>query len=98
MVEVIALTIEHADDFITQPFTPAELRARVDKAQILLLGRVVEYVAKTGALPPLTMQTAAMGRQFFRMHEELAELLEPEMRATPGSATAGTVDTEIPVG
>jgi folate-dependent phosphoribosylglycinamide formyltransferase PurN len=58
----------------------AELREVVDRAQIALLGEVVRYVVETNALPPLRPQREDEGVQFFRMHAELALVLESELR------------------
>jgi hypothetical protein len=59
--------------------TVAALRARVDDAQIALLGEVVRHVWLTGALPPRHPQRADDGRQYFAMHPELAAALEREL-------------------
>lgn len=67
----------------------AALRARVDDAQLALLGEVVRYVASTGTLPPRHPQRPGDGRQFFRMHGDLAALLEHELAAVaPAPAKA----------
>jgi folate-dependent phosphoribosylglycinamide formyltransferase PurN len=65
-----------------------ELRRRVDEAQIELLGEVLRYILRTGELPPRRAQRPEAGRQFFRMHPELASILEAEMAA--GAARRGT--------
>jgi methionyl-tRNA formyltransferase len=57
----------------------AELRGRVDDAQIALLGEVVSYVLATGCLPRRRPQQAAEGIQYFRMHRDLTALLEAEL-------------------
>jgi folate-dependent phosphoribosylglycinamide formyltransferase PurN/rhamnogalacturonyl hydrolase YesR len=62
----------------------AELRDRVDDAQMSLLGEVVRYVTSVGQLPPLRRQSAAEGRQYFRMHHALRSLLERELASWPG--------------
>src|SRR5262249_38597239 len=59
--------------------TVVELRTRVDEAQIALLGRVVRYASTTGTLPLLWEQAPSIGRQFFRMHADLAAVLEREL-------------------
>jgi folate-dependent phosphoribosylglycinamide formyltransferase PurN len=56
----------------------AELRARVDDAQIALLGEVVRWVLARGTLPPRTPQGPLAGLQYFRMHPEIGAALERE--------------------
>jgi transposase-like protein len=48
----------------------------VDKEQIELLGVVVAQFWRTGELPPCRAQDTAEGVQFFRMHDDLREVLE----------------------
>ena len=62
----------------------AALRKRVDDAQIALLGKVVRYIVETGTLPSTWPNMAADGVQFFRMHKELAEILEGELTISGG--------------
>jgi methionyl-tRNA formyltransferase len=62
----------------------AELRRRVDDAQLALLGEVVQFVSASGALPPARRQTPAEGRQYFRMHDDLIRLLEHELETGAG--------------
>jgi len=57
-----------------------QLRTLVDRAQIDLLGSVVRFILRSGALPPLHRQRPEEGMQFFRMHPDLAHLLESELR------------------
>lgn len=57
----------------------AELRALVDEAQRALLSEAVRFVVATGKLPPLRKQAPSEGRQFFRMHADLARILEEEL-------------------
>ncbi len=57
----------------------AALRARVDDAQVALLGEVVRHVWHTGALPPRHPQPREAGRQYFTLHPELAAVLEREL-------------------
>ena len=54
----------------------AGLRARVDAAQIALLGEVVRLVCRTGSRPEARPQRGDEGRQYFRMHPELRARLE----------------------
>jgi folate-dependent phosphoribosylglycinamide formyltransferase PurN len=68
----------------------AELRQRVDDAQLALLGEVVRFVIASGALPPARSQSPAEGRQYFRMHDELIRLLERELE------TGGRVPAQEP--
>lgn len=51
------------------------LRARVDDAQIALLGEVLRYVSSTAQLPPSRQQDAGEGIQFFRIHPDLARFI-----------------------
>jgi methionyl-tRNA formyltransferase len=55
--------------------TIAELRAAVDRRQIELLGEVVREIAVSGQIPARRPQTAAEGRQYFRMHPLLREMV-----------------------
>jgi folate-dependent phosphoribosylglycinamide formyltransferase PurN len=57
-----------------------ELRARVDDAQIDLLGDVLRWIWEHGTLPPARAQHAAEGRQYFALHAELVALLQSELR------------------
>jgi methionyl-tRNA formyltransferase len=59
--------------------TIAQLRETVDRAQIALLGQVVRTILETGAIPGGRTQAPREGIQFFRMHPELAAVLEREM-------------------
>ncbi len=65
----------------------AELRQRVDESQMALLGQVLQYALATGQLPPAWPQPADSGRQYFRMHADLAALVEAELAAR-AAATA----------
>lgn len=66
----------------------SELRDLIDRSQIGLLGRVLRFVMEGGSLPPRRRQTAAEGRQYFRMHGELKAALERRLaRARPATAT-----------
>jgi folate-dependent phosphoribosylglycinamide formyltransferase PurN len=56
------------------------LRDRVDDAQIDLLGEVLRYIILVGTLPPRRRQAPGEGRQFFRMHPQLKELLARRLR------------------
>lgn len=70
----------------------AELRRLVDTAQIALLGDVVRFVLAEGVLPPARPQTPAEGVQFFRLHAELAAVLESELaRGVAGPAAGAAV-------
>lgn len=57
----------------------ADARKLVDDAQVALLGEVVAFAAKTGALPSGYNQTAGEGVQFFTMHEDLKAVLEADL-------------------
>jgi hypothetical protein len=74
--------------------TIAALRARVDDAQIALLGAVVRHVWRTGALPPRHPQRAAAGRQYFAMHPELAAVLERALGSRDQASGARDQETE----
>jgi folate-dependent phosphoribosylglycinamide formyltransferase PurN len=58
----------------------AELRAAVDRDQIALLGEVVQYATQLGVLPPGVTQEKPQGKQYFRMHSDLAAILEERLR------------------
>jgi hypothetical protein len=57
-----------------------ELRALVDRAQIDLLGEVTRFILQSGGLPPRRRQTSQEGTQFFRMHADIARVLESEVQ------------------
>jgi folate-dependent phosphoribosylglycinamide formyltransferase PurN len=57
----------------------SELRDTIDRAQLALLGEVLRLILETGLIPPGRRQSASEGIQFFRMHPELASVLESEM-------------------
>lgn len=59
--------------------TIADLRRRVDQEQIALLGEAVRFVLSTGQRPPTRSQTPEEGKQFFRMHPELQEILQAKL-------------------
>jgi Formyl transferase len=61
--------------------TVSSLRHAVDVVQIELLGEVIDYVLATGQLPPRHPQKEEDGRQFFRMHSDLLEILERRLSA-----------------
>jgi len=54
----------------------SQLRRLVDKAQVELLGEVLQYVVRSGELPPCRPQERREGVQFFRMHDDLKAILE----------------------
>ncbi len=54
-------------------------RSKVHQAQLALLHEVVNFVTRTGRLPPGHPQTPNEGRQFFRMHPAVASILEREL-------------------
>jgi folate-dependent phosphoribosylglycinamide formyltransferase PurN len=62
------------------------LRARVDETQMALLSDVVQYVVRSGVLPPGRSQTPDEGRQFFRMHGELLAILERQLASNDSEA------------
>lgn len=57
----------------------ADARARVDAAQVELLGDVVHYVQQAGSLPPGRDQAAPDGVQFFTMHDALKDLVDQKL-------------------
>jgi folate-dependent phosphoribosylglycinamide formyltransferase PurN len=61
----------------------AELRSRVNQAQIDLLGQVVKYVLATGTLPPARRQRRDEGRQYYRMHEDLLSIVASVLTGRP---------------
>ena len=64
---------------ITNAGTVDDARGRVHHAQLALLHDVVKFVTSTGTLPPARPQAPEEGRQFFRMHPELIEIVEREL-------------------
>lgn len=59
----------------------AALRQLLDQAQMALLSDAVRYITLVGKLPPCRPQKLEEGRQFFRMHRDLSELLEQTLAA-----------------
>jgi folate-dependent phosphoribosylglycinamide formyltransferase PurN len=62
----------------------AELREIVDRAQLALLGEVLERLAALAQRPPVRPQHPDEGRQFFRMHDDLRAILEARLEM-PGT-------------
>lgn len=58
----------------------AELRERVDAAQLDLLAEVLRWCSIAGELPPRHRQDPREGRTFHRMHPEIAALVEGSMQ------------------
>lgn len=87
-VHLIDPGIDTGDILCTRPVclqdvrSVAALRSKVDEAQIAMLGEVVRYVASSGELPARRRQAAAEGRQYFRMHDQLLEVVERELRSS----------------
>lgn len=61
--------------------TIGELWDRVDAAEIRMLGDVLHYAHETGQLPPRLPQDTEGARQFFRMHDAIAAILEDHLAA-----------------
>ena len=57
------------------------LRRRVDRAQAGILGEVLRAIVEDARLPERRAQRAGEGRQFFRMHPLLRDMLEERLRA-----------------
>jgi folate-dependent phosphoribosylglycinamide formyltransferase PurN len=89
-VHVVDAGVDTGDLVLFRPVDPigattiAELRGRVDEAQVASLGEVVRWVTEHGALPPVCRQRAEDGRQYFAMHADLRALLETDLRARAG--------------
>jgi folate-dependent phosphoribosylglycinamide formyltransferase PurN len=66
--------------------TIAELRRRVDVAQVKALGQVVRWIAEHGTLPPRYSQRDDEGRQYFEMHADLSAVLESELQSEAAEA------------
>jgi methionyl-tRNA formyltransferase len=62
------------------------LRARVNDAQLELLAAVVADVVEAGRLPRARTQRRDEGRQYYRMHPEIRELLERRLRSSETSS------------
>jgi methionyl-tRNA formyltransferase len=70
-----------------------DLPDRVDRAQIALLGDVVHFVTRSGTLPARRRHRAEEGIQFFRIHPDLAGVLEAELRSdAQRQVRAGEID------
>ena len=80
--DILCVRAVNVNDGVNIP----QLRTLVDRAQIELLGEVVRFIARSGALPPHRSQQPEEGVQFFRMHPDLARVLETELR--DGAKTA----------
>ena len=63
-----------------------ELRQAVDRAQIALLGDVVHWCVRAGALPPRRSQRPDEGRQFFAMHDDVREILQRILSGIGGAS------------
>jgi folate-dependent phosphoribosylglycinamide formyltransferase PurN len=64
---------------IAEAHSSEELRDLIDRAQIALLGAVLEAIDGGGGVPVARAQKAGEGHQFFRMHPELVTLLETQL-------------------
>ena len=62
------------------------LRGRVDDAQVIALGEVVQWVLEHGALPPASPQAHESGRQYFVMHDALRAVLNAYLRDLTGAS------------
>jgi methionyl-tRNA formyltransferase len=65
----------------------AALRGAVDRAQLALLSEIVEAIV-TGRMSGPLAPDGPPGPQYFRMHQELAAILEARLRGTAAPATA----------
>ena len=65
------------------------LRDLVDKAQLRLLADVLEWCVSHQAMPVMRTQTAGEGLQFFRMHEELKQVVENSLASSQELAAVG---------
>jgi folate-dependent phosphoribosylglycinamide formyltransferase PurN len=74
--DILCVRAVNVNDAINIP----QLRTLVNQAQIELLGEVVRFIVRSGALPPHRGQHPEEGVQFFRMHPDLARVLETELR------------------
>ncbi len=70
--DILASTTVSVDDMRSV----AQLRERVDAAQIELLGTVVASIRDRGVLPQRCTQAADAGRQFFVMHPDVHAVLQ----------------------
>jgi methionyl-tRNA formyltransferase len=75
----------------------AALRAAVDREQIRALGQVVRWIVEAGTLPPRRAQHEHEGQQFFRMHPDLATVLERELAPGASRGRAGVNAPSVPV-
>ncbi len=81
-VHLIDPGIDTGDIIVFRPVSAAgatnidNLRQRVDRSQIALLGEVVRWTISAGAMPPQRRQRADEGRQYFVMHDDVREALQ----------------------
>lgn len=93
-VHLIDTGIDTGDVLLRRPVdtahcrSVAELRAAIDTAQAEALAEVLDYVARSGTLPPRQPQAAEDGRQYFTMHEDLRRVLEAELAGRQQYAAA----------
>jgi hypothetical protein len=73
----------------------AALRAAVDRAQLALLGDVVETIVGGKMLEPLAVAEPP-GPQYFHMHQDLVAILERRLLCGQGSHLQGEGDSERP--
>jgi len=73
-IDTGGILITHEVD-VSSARNVGELRHLVDQSQIALLGEVLQYVLRTGVLPPRRSQTASEGLQYFTMHPVLVDAL-----------------------
>jgi len=72
----------------------SQLRNLIDQSQIVLLGEVVQYVLKTGQLPPCRSQTEAEGLQYFTMHPALVDTLNRRLAGAASSQSASVASPQ----
>jgi methionyl-tRNA formyltransferase len=73
----------------------AALRAAVDRAQLALLGNVVEAIAG-GRMPEPLAAAEPPGPQYFHMHQDLAAILEARLLGARASHLQDGEDRERP--
>jgi folate-dependent phosphoribosylglycinamide formyltransferase PurN len=73
----------------------AALRAAVDRAQLALLGNVVEAIAG-GRMPEPLAAAEPPGPQYFHMHQDLAAILEARLLGARASHLQDWKDSERP--
>lgn len=97
-VHLIDPGIDTGDIIVFQAVDPEcannidQLRQAVDRAQIALLGEVVQWCMRAGELPPRRSQRPDEGRQFFAMHDDVREILQRTLAVSADASQSSAMD------